>query len=269
MNAVPLYASATAGVLKRDFLMYISYRTRFFSQVTAIFVSLALFYYISRLVRVEGFTPDSYFAYVVAGIAVIELLTATIQTIPLTLRGELVAGTFERMAVSPLGPVAGIVAMAAFPICLSFVTATATILVSVLIFGMDVQWSTAPLVYPTMLLGSLALLPLALMVAAVVVVSKVAGGLGGLVVTGLSLAGGAFFPVSVLPSWIQWISDVQPFTPALQLLRHQLLGAPIEGSGWLAAGKLAGFAVVLIPLAIVALRTSVQICRRRGTLTEY
>ena len=269
MSAAISYADAMVAVLKRDFLIYLSYRTRFFSQVTAILVSLALFYYVSRLVKFEDFTPDSYFAFVVAGIAVVEVLTATLQTMPLTLRGELVAGTFERMAVSPLGPVGGIVSMTAFPVCLSIITATVTILVATIVFGMDIEWSTAVLAYPTMALGTLALLPLALMVGALVVVAKVVGGISGLVVTGLSLAGGAFFPVSLLPEWIRWVSEVQPFTPALELLRLELVGRPMEGSPWLAVAKLAGFAIVFMPLALLMLRASVRICRRRGTLTEY
>ena len=61
---------------------------------------------------------------------------------------------------------------------------------------------------------------------------------------GITLIAGFYFPVSLLPGWIQWASDVQPFTPAVDLLRHLLIGIDLEGSAWLAVARLAGFAAI-------------------------
>jgi ABC-2 type transport system permease protein len=89
------------------------------------------------------------------------------------------------------------------------------------------------------------------------------------VVTGISLVAGLYFPVSLLPDWIQWASNVQPFTPAADLLRHVLIDTPLEGS---AAGdvlRLVGFTAVTLPLSILALRGGVLRSQRQGTITEY
>jgi ABC-type polysaccharide/polyol phosphate export permease len=75
--------------------------------------------------------------------------------------------------------------------------------------------------------------------------------------------------VSILPAAVRWISDVQPLTPALELTRHELVGAAISGSAWGAVAKLAGFAIVLMPLSILAISSAIRICRARGTLIEY
>ena len=257
-------------MVRRDFQLFVSYRLRFASQVLSTVFGVMLFYYLSRLVSVRQFpSHDDYFAFVVVGLAVMELLTATVHTVPANLRSELLSGTFERMVVSPFGPVGGIVALALFPMILSIVMATITIAVAGILFGLPLHWPTVPLALPAVLLGMLAFLPLALLLASAVLIVKQAGSLATFLISGLALASGSFFPVSILPSAVRWISDIQPLTPALELIRHELVGAAISGSAWLAVAKLAGFAVVLMPVSILAISSAIKVCRARGTLIEY
>ncbi len=265
-----LTLGAALAVLRRDYQLWVSYRTRFASQALAVFFSLVLFYYISRLVRVRLFrTSDEYFAFVVIGLSILEVLTATLHTLPAALRAELLAGSFERTVVSPFGPVGAIAAMTLFPIAQALSVGALTIGLAAALFGLPLRWSTLPAAIPTALLGSLAFAPFALLMASAVLRVKQSGAGSAFVVTALALAGGAFFPVSLLPGAVRWVSDVQPFTPAVTLLRHEIAGAPLSGSPWVAAAKLAGFAIVLLPLSMHALAASVRTCQRRGSLIEY
>lgn len=258
------------AIVRRDAQLFVSYRLRFAAQGVAILFSVALFYYVSQLVNVRSFpTPETYFAYVVVGLATIELLTASLAAVPNALRTELVGGTFERLVVSPLGPIASVLAMTVFPVLLSLVIALATVLMAVLLFGLDLQWSTAPLALVVAPLAALSFLPFTLLLSSAVLLFKQAGGAAAFVTTGLSLASGAFFPATLLPSWISWLRDVQPLSPALELMRHVLVGAPTRQSPELEALRLVGFAVIGTPLALLALRHVIDTCRRRGTLTEY
>jgi ABC-2 type transport system permease protein len=270
MSTLGANLSAAGAVLRRDLQLFASYRLRFASQLFSLLFSVVLFYYVSRLVSVRQFPRhDEYFAFVMVGLAMMELLTATLHTVPTNLRSELLSGTFERMVVSPFGPLGGIIALSLFPMALALLMATITILAAGILFGLPVEWSTAPLAIPAALLGMLAFLPLTLLVAAAVLVVKQSGSVVGFLASGLALAGGAFFPVSVLPSWIRWISDVQPLTPALELTRHELVGATISDPPWVAVGKLAAFAILLLPISILAISKGIRYCQRRGTLIEY
>ena len=89
------------------------------------------------------------------------------------------------------------------------------------------------------------------------------------VVAGLSLLGGAYFPLRLFPSWIRWTSDVQPFTPTVDLLRHLLIGTRTLEPVWLELVKLVGFIVVLTPTSIAVVWLAVHWSRRRGTIMEY
>jgi len=80
---------------------------------------------------------------------------------------------------------------------------------------------------------------------------------------------GLYFPVALLPAGIRWVSEVQPFTPAVDLLRHTLIALPLDGSPLTDALRLALFSVVLLPLSIVALAGALGHARRRGTVGEY
>jgi ABC-2 type transport system permease protein len=270
MTSLGVLGAAALAVVRRDFQLFMSYRLRLISQLLSTVLGVTLFYYLSRLVSVREFpTHGDYFAFVVVGLALMEVLTATIHTVPSNLRSELLSGTFERMVASPFGPVGGILALSLFPMLLALVMATVTIAVAALLFGLTPHWSTVPLVIPVVALGLLAFLPLALLLAGAVLIVKQVGSIAGFVISGLALASGSFFPVSVLPSGLRWISDVQPLTPALELIRPELVGTAISGSPWVAAAKLAGFAAVLFPVSILVISWALRTCLRRGTLIEY
>jgi ABC-2 type transport system permease protein len=270
VKAVRENAIGAAALLRRDTLLFLSYRGRVATQLVGAFFSVILFYYISRLVTVSAFkSADEYFAFAVIGVAIMEVVASTLTLLPMKFRQELVAGTFERMVVSPFGPIASIVAMTLFPMVTALILGAVSLLFAGIVFGLPIDWSTAGFAIPAALLAAAAFAPIGLIVTAAVLAFKQVGAATGFIVTGLSLVGGFFFPVSLLPSWIQWASKVQPFTPAVELLRHLLVGSPIGTSIGIAVLKLVLFCAVLLPLGLLALRTAVRFGQRRGTIIEY
>jgi ABC-2 type transport system permease protein len=270
MTALADYGAAAAAIVQRDWVVFRSYRSRFVSQIVSNILAVALFYYLSRIVGTQAFeSPDAYFAFAVVGLVVMEVLVATMVTLPLNLRQELVAGTLERLVLSPFGLVRAIVAMTAFPFLLAFAQGIVMLVVAGLVFGMPIAWDTAPLAVPIAFLGAASFLPFSLVIAGSAILVKQAGLGAGFVVTAISLVGGFLFPVYLLPAWIEWMSKVQPFTPALDLSRHLLVDTPLTGSAWTTVAKLVGFAAVLLPLSIVMLHSFIRLTQRRGTIIEY
>jgi ABC-type polysaccharide/polyol phosphate export permease len=268
MTALRPQLAAAAGIFRRDLTVYFSYRFRLGTQYVGVLFSLAVFYYISRLVRVAEFpSPDTYFSYAAVGVIILQVLQSTLD-IPGSVRQELVAGTFERMAVSPFGPVRSILALFLFPLASAVVTMLVTLALSAIVFGVDASWSTVPAAIPVALVAAMALGAIALLFAAMVVRFKQAPGTA-YVLAAISLVAGFYFPPSLLPWWLGWASDVQPFTPAVDLLRHLLVGQPLRGSAWGDVGKLIGFTAALLPVGLAGLSLAIDRGRRLGTLTEY
>ncbi len=264
------YAAGMYAIAKRDTLSLFSYRFRLYTQLVGSVVNVVLFYYISRLVtRSRIGSADDYFAYVVVGLVIFTVLGSTLSTMPTRLHQELAAGTFERLLISPLGATAGIVGMTIFPFVMALVQGTVTISVAALAFHMPIHWSTAGLAIPVALLGTLSFVPFAMLIVAGVLIVKQAGAGVGFVMTGISLVGGFFFPPELLPVWIRWLSEVQPFTPALELLRHLLVGTALTESAGLSFLKIGACAVVLLPLSVWSVAAALRFGQRRGTITEY
>jgi ABC-2 type transport system permease protein len=269
MTATGSPVRAFLAVMRRDLHVYLSYRTRLVSQLLTALFSLTLFYYVSRLVHVNGFrSHDSYFGFVVVGISLISVLYSCFS-IPELLRQELIAGTFDRLLLSPFGAVRSVLAMSLFPMVYSFVLAVFTLGLGCVIFGLDLHWSTVPLALPVMVLVLLSFLPFGVLFAALTVVVK-QGSVGtSWVIALLSIVGGLYFPVSLLPGWLQTISRLQPFTAATDLLRHLLVNSSLGESPQTSLLKLAGFAAVLLPASILILARSIRFSQRSGTIIEY
>ncbi|HEX6490746.1 MAG TPA: ABC transporter permease, partial [Gaiellaceae bacterium] len=247
------YAAGMYALAKRDLLSLLTYRFRLYTQLAGSLVSVILFYYISRLVTHSRLgSSNDYFAYVVVGLVILTALGSTVTTMPARLHQELVAGTFERLLVSPFGATAAMAGMTIFPFVMALVQGIVTLAFASIVFHMPVHWSTAALALPVALLGTLSFVPFAMLIVAGSLVVKQASVGAGFVMTGISLVGGFFFPPDLLPTWIRWVSQVQPFTPALELLRHLLLGTALTESATLSLIKIGACAGILLPLSIGA-----------------
>ena len=179
------------------------------------------------------------------------------------------AGTFERIVVSPGGPVSALAAMLILPFLYALLMALGMVVFASLVFGLDVNWPTLPLVVPAAILGGLSFAPFGLLLLALVLVFKQAVAGTTWIVAGISLIAGLYFPVSLLPNWIEWVSEIQPFTPAVDLLRHLLVDSPLADPAWLDIAKLVGFAGVLLPISGWCVAAAVRRSRKTGTIIEY
>lgn len=261
-------AAAFSAIFERDLRIFLSYRMRALAQLSGLVLTLTIFHYVAQLVDVGKFgTPNEYFAFVATGLLAGYILQSALF-LPAQVQRELLTGTFERLVASPLGPVQAIMAVLLFPIVFACLVAIVGFVLAALIFDLPVHWSTAPAALPVALLGALAFSALGILMVACVIVFKQSPGIG-LVLALISLTGGMYFPVELLPGWLAWLSEVQPFTPTVDLLRHLLIGTEAAAEIGPTLAKLVGFVIVLVPLSVVVLRAAVRSGRRRGTLLEY
>ena len=268
MALMAQYGGAVLATIRRDAMIFLSYRFRLVSQIVGMLFTLAIFFYIGKLIRPGAIGPHGdYFAYAVVGIVITSVLTSALTTATIV-RMELMAGNFERILISPLGPVWGVISVAAFPILYATAFAGMMLGVAALVFGVPLRPEDIPQALGVGVLGAVSMGCIGLLFVGGLLAFKSA--LGAVwVIAGLSLLGGAYFPLRLFPSWIRWTSDVQPFTPTVDLLRHLLIGTRTLEPVWLELVKLVGFIVVLMPASVGVLWLAVHWSRRRGTIMEY
>ena len=89
LEAVRFKLSAAGAVVQRDVAIFLTYRMRSITMLLGIVFSVTLFYYVSRLVQVKDVpTPGDYFAFVVVGLIIAQVLQSTLVLVA-ALRSEL------------------------------------------------------------------------------------------------------------------------------------------------------------------------------------
>jgi ABC-2 type transport system permease protein len=264
-----LWGDAMWGIIRRDAILFVSYRSQLVAQFLGPLFTITLFYYISRLLTSKTIhSPGGYFGFVIVGLVIVQILTISIGVMPVTVRQELVSGTIERFLVSAHGPVNGILGTMLFPLINAIFSAVVMLALAALVFGLPLA-ATAFLAIPVALLGVVAFMPFAFFLVALVMAFKQASSATQFIVAGIAVIGGLYFPVAVLPGWIRWTSEVQPFTPATDLLRHLLVGTPLVHPAIDELLKLLGFIIILLPFGVLLLRAAIRYGQRTGTVAEY
>jgi ABC-2 type transport system permease protein len=83
------------------------------------------------------------------------------------------------------------------------------------------------------------------------------------------LIGGVYFPITVMPAWLQFLANFFPITYAIRALQLAVYkGYPLTRL-WLETGLLLLFSVVLLPLGLLLFTLSLRKARREGTLGHY
>jgi ABC-2 type transport system permease protein len=268
MSTFAGYADAALAIVRRDVRIFLTYRLRWLSRVLGTLLSLTTFYYVSKLARADAVgTHASYFAFLLVGIVALPVLTAA-MTVAQFVRQELVAGNFERVLVSPTGPLVGILAMLLFPVAFALLLSAISMVLGIVLFGVHVDLGGVPATLGVITLGCVAFAAIGLLFVATLIAFKSSAGVTW-VIAGLGLVGGVYFPLSLFPGWIRWAGNVQPLSPTIELLRHLLVGTPLVHPAWVDWLRLGGFAAALLPVSIYALSQGLKLSRGQGTIMEY
>lgn len=258
----------------RDFLEEMSYPLNFVMRWGGIFLKLVTFYFLGKLVAgavLPQLAPygGSYFPFVMLGLALASFqgvaLTATSFNVLLGMH----SGTLEAMLVTPTSLSTIVFASTLY----QFLTALLEILLylgfSFLFFGVSLGQANLPATAVLLVLALLSHLPIGILSAGFMLIFKRDDPITATLGQVAGLLGGVYFPVQVLPQWVQTVAQCLPFTHALEGLRQAVLNG--KGLGELATqvAILSAFAVVLLPLSLAFFAWTVRQAKRLGTLSQY
>jgi ABC-type multidrug transport system permease subunit len=91
----------------------------------------------------------------------------------------------------------------------------------------------------------------------------------GFVVSIATVGSGAYFPLSVLPAWVQQTAAYNPVAIAVTAMREALLGGSDWTDVWPSVVRLIPMSILAMILGAVAFRAAIARERRRGTLGLY
>jgi ABC-2 type transport system permease protein len=264
----------TFAFLMRDLRLELSYRFSFFLQFFGIFASVFMFYFLAQLIGpaagpTVGEYGGNYFAFVLIGIAFSGYFGVGLSSFAGTIRQAQTTGTLEAMLVTPT-PVSLIVLSSAL---WEYLVVTFHVLVylavGALILGVDLSNSNVPAALLTLILTVTSFSSIGIIAASFIMVLKRGDPVTWLFNSVSSLLGGVYYPVAILPDWLQAVSALLPITYALRAMRLALLQGASVAQILPELLALAGFTVVLMPLSLAAFRWAVHRAKVDGSLTYY
>jgi ABC-2 type transport system permease protein len=258
----------------RDFLSEMSYPLTFAMRWGGILFKLVTFYFLGKLVAgavVPQLAPygGSYFPFVMLGLALASFQGVALNAISNNVLYGMYTGTLEAMLVTRTSLSTIVFASMLY----QFSSALLEILIylgfSFLFFGVSLGQANLPATAVLLILALLAHLPIGILSAGTILIFK-RGDPFTLILAQISgLLGGVYFPLQVLPHWVQTVAQFLPFTHALEGLRQAVL----NGKGLRELGPqvaiLGAFAVVLLPLSLAFFAWTVRQAKRLGTLSQF
>lgn len=262
-----------SALIRAGWRTALSYRLRFAVSMVSILVMIVPLYLVSRavqpfmapIIQNEG---THYFAFVTLGLFTASLVGACLNALPDAITSDLNSGFFEAVVSTPSGAGSVAVGLSGYSVLRNTLRGI-TLLAGAVVLGVHLVWSRIPEALLIVVLIAVAHFGIGLIAAALVVAFRTNAAIpqGALLVSGL--LGGVYYPTTVIPSWVQSVSDGVPLAYGLRALRHTLL----DGQGIEMVLKdvsiLAAFAVVLTASGAVAYRASLHYARQAGSLSQY
>ena len=266
--------AVAAAFLKRDLSQALSYRLSFLLQLGSIFFSVAIFYFLSKLLggsvepQLEAYGGD-YFSFVLIGLAFTGFLGLSLSNFAESIREGQMLGTLEIMLLSPTRLSAILLSSSLWSYLLTTLRVVVYLLVGALIFGSSLSYANAPTALLVMVLSIASFSGIGILSAALVLLVKKGDPIAWLLGGASSLLAGVYYPVSVLPEWLEPLSRVLPLTYALDTMRLAMLQGYSIYELRFDLLALLGFTIVLTPLSFLIFRKAVKRAKKEGSLIQY
>jgi len=260
--------------VKRDASMALSYRLSFAMQFMGMLITIATFYFLSELFgdtvspMLEDYGGD-YFAFVLIGLAFSRYMMLSMTTFSESIRQGQMMGTLEIMLLSPTRLSKILLSSSIWAYVFTSFQVVLFLVLGVVIFGMSMAEANYLAGLVILILSIVSFAGIGIISAAFIMVLKkgdpIAFAFGGL----STLLAGVYYPVAVLPDWMERVADFLPLTYALEGMRKALLEGYTLYDSRFEILALVGFSAVLLPIALVSFRYAVRRARVEGSLIQY
>ncbi|MEP0765894.1 MAG: ABC transporter permease [Fimbriimonadia bacterium] len=176
-------------------------------------------------------------------------------------------GTIEYTFMAPVPRFAHLFGMCIYAILYALARTGATLLIVVLMFTLAFQHANWIGALSVLLVGTVSFVGIGILVAILPLLAPekgqmIAGAIEGIML----LISGVYYPIEVLPTWMQWAARLSPATYTLHGIRASL----VEGAGFSALANdllvLGVMGVVAVPLGMWLFGVAETYCKRTGRL---
>jgi len=231
-------------------------------------IGVGAFFFLARVIGDRPFESYEPFAFILVGMAVNGYMTTSMACFSYAVRGNQPAATLKAVLATQTSPLAFMLFSSTYPMLRAAVDAGLYLLAGA-VMGVSLSRVNVLAVLILFLLSVAAFSSIGICSATFTLLFKRGDPLLWLF-GGLSwLLGGVFYPVHVLPPLLKHAAQLLPITHALEGMRAALLiGAPLRDL-MPQIGILALFALLGLPLSLLAFDYAVRRAKVTGSLSHY
>jgi ABC-2 type transport system permease protein len=174
-------------------------------------------------------------------------------------------GTIEYTFMAPLSRFVHLFGQGAFAVLYGLIRATILFFAVSAFLGIHAPDANYGAALALLALASISFIGVGIMTSVLPLISPEKGAQLGFVAQGLMLVvSGVYYPVSVMPEWMQWIAKISPATYALRGCRASI----VDGAGiaWANVWPLLIIAVLATPIGLAIFKVGERYAKRHGKL---
>jgi ABC-2 type transport system permease protein len=225
--------------------------------------------FIAKGVQANGGTLDveRETASLLIGAVIWSYLGIVFEILTETVAWERWEGTIEYTFMAPLSRAVHLLGMGAFGVLYGVIRTAALFVVVALFFGLSFPDADFLAAIVLLAVASVSFVGIGMVTAVLPLISPEKGAQLGFIAQGMLLVvSGVYYPVSVMPGWMEWLAKLSPATYALEGMR----AAVLDGKGLDELGDqlwpLVVLGVVAIPLGLAVFRAGERYAKRHGKL---
>jgi ABC-2 type transport system permease protein len=176
-------------------------------------------------------------------------------------------GTIEYTFMAPLRRSVHLFGVGVFAVLYGVFRSAILFAIVALFFGLHMPHADFLAAILVLTIASVSFMGVGTMTSVLPLISPEKGAQLGFVAQGtLLVISGVYYPVSVLPQWMQWLSTISPATYALRGIRRALLDGAGIGGVWVDVWPLMVIGVVAMPLGLWVFRRGEIYAKKHGKL---
>jgi ABC-2 type transport system permease protein len=174
-------------------------------------------------------------------------------------------GTIEYTFMAPVSRPVHLIGMGIYAVLYGLVRAAAVFVAVVAFIGIHLPNANYSAAIALLAIASVSFIGVGMMTAVLPLISPEKGTQLGFVAQGLMLVvSGVYYPVSVLPGWMQWIATISPATYALRGVRESILNG--AGLRWEDVWPLLVIGAFSIPIGLLVFKAGERYAKKHGKL---
>ncbi len=243
-------------------------------QLFGILFSIASFYFLSQLLggsvssQLDEYGGD-YFSFVLIGLAFSGFISLSLSNYAQSIRDGQVMGTLEIMLLSPTRLSSILISSSLWSYIQTAFNVVIYFVIGILVFGFSVSQANFLTALVVLILSIASFSGIGILSAAVVLVVKKGDPVTWIFGGASSLLSGVYYPLSVLPNWLEPLSRVLPLTYSLDAMRLAMLKGYTLYQVRFDVLILLAFTLVLTPLSLFVFRKALRRAKMEGSLVQY